>query len=209
MPLASRPFKSRAKPTEGVKCIAVAAAQILEVGTVVAGLRRQISQIEFLAQLLGALVHVVRLLELIEHRKHVAQVVEGLSKRPLIAQLFENFGRLAVIFNASHMFVEAVVNDTEIRKKTRQTLFIIILGEPMLSGAGHAERFLQASYMCEGCRISDAGARRLPVFSQLLQLLDDTFVVRYGFFVLLVRCEAVCEHSPRLDHQAMVAGIYR
>src|SRR5207247_8414701 len=110
------------------------------------------SQIEFLAPLRGALVHVVRLLEVIEHRKHVAQVVEGLSKRPLIAQLFENFGRLAVIFNAPHMFVEAVVNDTEIRKKTRKTLFIIILVEPMLSGAAHAERLRQRSYMCEGCR---------------------------------------------------------
>ena len=137
---------------------------------------------------------------MIEHRKHVAQIVAGLRKRPLIAELFENCGRFAVIFNALRVFIEPVVNDTEIRKQTRPPLFIIVFSEPLLGGAGHAERFLQASYMRESCHISDTAARRLPMLSQLFQFFDGTFVIRNGFLVLLVRRKAVCEHSPCLDH---------
>src|SRR5205085_2048230 len=129
------------------------------------------------------------------------------SQSPLIANPFENLGCLHVIFNTCRVFIEAVMNDTEIRKEPGTALLILVFSEPLLGNAGHTERFLEPSDMCESRHISDPASRRLPVLSHLFELLDRTFVIWNGFFVLLVCRKAVCQHSPRLKHPAIAAGI--
>ena len=177
MPPASCLLETLSQAAEGIKRVTVAATQIVEIGTVVVRLHRQIVEFQFFSQLLGLPIPFLRLLKPVEKSQHVCHVVIRLSCGWPVAEPFKDFSRCRVTFQGFGVIIQAGVDNAQVCHKSCAPGIISVFGKPFFGLRGDLYGFGVSCRVRECNDISNAAAGGQLVFMQPLQVLNRSFVI--------------------------------